>query len=233
MNIKLTNLRGTIFTQRIPLDNESLTKLLPLFEGFSVEMVPTASDAPFPVPVAFNWSLVNSTKDCRIIFTNSTIDIVKSVYIEYSEAAIKDFTKFCQSSYIAIYTKYKSMVSRMALAPTLKIELGNNEEFIELTKRIASVKTFKDTPISTMSFSDVYRVSEDICGSPILINFLSFFNSAESIEGNSLSPVKEVQFAADINTFQLAHNEFTDSHLSYFYEKVAGWYLEFYRFYFG
>ena len=85
MNVKVTDLRGTIFTKRIILDNNSLTKLLPLFSGFSVEMVPAPPEGPFPMPATFNWSLVNEKKDCRIIFANNTIDIIKSTYIDYTE----------------------------------------------------------------------------------------------------------------------------------------------------
>jgi len=232
MNIKITNLRGTVFTQRIPLDNNSLTKLLPLFPNFSVEMVPTAQEAAFPIPMAFNWSLVNEKKDCRVIFSNNTIDIVREIYIDYTEDAIKEFAELCQKSYKAIFAEYKNVVSRMALAPTLKVELSGREEFVELSNKIASIKSFKETPISTMSFTDVYRVNEEICGNSVMINYLSNFNSSETIEGGTVAPVKEVVFAADINTFQLAHNEFNDSHLVDFYQKVADWYLDFYRFYF-
>ena len=70
MKTKITNLRGTIFTQFIPLNNDSLQKILPLFPNFSVEMVPTGAEGPFPV---FNWSLKSSKEDCRIVFGNAGI----------------------------------------------------------------------------------------------------------------------------------------------------------------
>ena len=47
MKIKATTLRGTIFTQRIPLDNNTLQKILPLFDGYAVEMVPAGPEGPF------------------------------------------------------------------------------------------------------------------------------------------------------------------------------------------
>lgn len=233
MNTKIIALRGTIFTQRILLDNNSLTKLLPLFEGFAVEMVPVSNDVPFPVPVSFNWSLVTPAKDCRITFGNSTIDIVKTLNIEFSEEVISEFTTFCKNSYLAILSQFGNIVSRMAIAPTLKIELADNDEFIALTEKMASVQRFKNTPIGTMSFSDVYRVKEDICGSQILINYLSNFNATENFEGGDGTTIKEVIFSSDINTFQLSHNEFHSEHIDDFFTKVDSWYFDFYRFYFA
>lgn len=233
MNTKIIALRGTIFTQRIQLDNNALTKLLPLFEGFSVEMVPVGNDVPFPVPVSFNWSLVTPTKDCRITFGNSTIDIVKTQNVEFSKAVISDFTQFCKSSYLSILSQFGNIVSRMAIAPTLKVELANNDEFIALTEKIASVQKFKNTPIGSMAFSDVYRVKEEICGSQILINYLSNFNASENYEGGEGMVIKEVVFSSDINTFQLSHNEFHSEHIQDFFTKVDSWFFEFYRFYFA
>lgn len=233
MNTKIIALRGTIFTQRIQLDNNSLTKLLPLFDGFAVEMVPVANDVPFPMPVSFNWSLVTSVKDCRITFGNSTIDIVKTLNVDFSEEVITEFTTFCKNSYLAIFSQFENLVSRMAIAPTLKIEFADNDEFIALTEKMASVKRFKNTPIGTMSFSDVYRVKEDICGSQVLINYLSNFNAAENFEGGEGTTIKEVVFSSDINTFQLSHNEFYAEHINDFFTKVDSWYFDFYRFYFA
>ena len=233
MKTKIINLRGTVFTQRIQLDNNSLTKLLPLFKDFSVEMVPVGGNAPFPVPVSFNWGLVSSAKDCRITFGNNAIDIVKTLNVDFSEKVISEFTQFCKDSYLAIISQFSSIVSRMAIAPTLKLELEDNIEFISLTEKIASVQRFKDTPIGTMSFSDVYRVKEDIRGSQVLINYLSNFNAAEKFEGGEGTTIKEVVFSSDINTFQLSHNEFRAEDVGDFFSKVDSWYLDFYSFYFA
>ena len=233
MKTKISTLRGTIFTQRIQLDNNSLTKLLPLFRDFAVEMVPVGGNVPIPMPVSFNWSLVSSAKDCRITFGNNAIDVVKSFNVDFSEEVISDFTHFCRQSYLAIISQFDNIVSRMAIAPTLKIELSDNDEFIALTEKIAAVQRFKDTPIGTMSFSDVYRVKEDICGSQVLINYLSNFNATEKFETGEGATIKEVIFSSDINTFQLSHNEFRAEDVGDFFSKADKWYLEFHRFYFA
>ena len=225
MKTKITNLRGTIFTQFIPLNNDSLQKILPLFPNFSVEMVPTGAEGPFPV---FNWSLKSSKEDCRIVFGNAGIDILKNLNASFDEQIIKDFTVFCQESYEKINAQYNNAVSRMALAPTIKIEFEDNKEFIQLTAKIASTKEFKNTPINTMSFSDVYRVKENVGGQDVLINFLSNFGTTEDINTEK----KTVTFVADINTFQNLLYKFDKSHLSDFYQKVAGWYSDYYHFYF-
>jgi hypothetical protein len=225
MKTKITNLRGTIFTQFIPLNNESLTKILPLFPNFSVEMVPTGSEGPFPV---FSWSLKSNIEDCRIVFGNAGIDILKNLNVTFDEQIIKEFAAFCQDSYEKINSQYRNAVSRMALAPTLKMEFEDNREFVSLTTKIASTKDFKSTPISTMSFSDVYRVKETIMGQDVLINFVSNFSTAEDINTDK----KTVVFVADINTYQNLLYKFDKNHLSDFYQKVAGWYSECYHFYF-
>lgn len=225
MKTKIINLRGTIFTQFIPLNNDSLTKILPLFPNFSVEMVPSGSNGPFPV---FSWSLKSNTEDCRIVFGNAGIDILKNLNVPFDEQVIIDFAALCQDSYEKINSQYRNNISRMALAPTLKMEFEDNLEFISLTNKIASTKDFKSTPISTMSFSDVYRVKEIIRGQEVLINFVSNFNTTEDINTEN----KTVVFVADINTYQNLLYKFDKDHLSEFYQKVGGWYSECYHFYF-
>lgn len=227
MKIKATTLRGTIFTQRIPLDNNTLQKILPLFDGYSVEMVPAGPEGPFPA-MAFNWSLRSSKEDCRIVFGNATIDIIKNVNTESISDAITAFSIFCQTSFENIFAKFGNPVSRMALAPSLKVDLENEDEFVELTKSIASAKNFKDTPISTLSFTDVYRVDDKLCGQDVKFNFLSSFNTTEDLNTKS----KDVVFSADINTYQGVPYNFDNTHLHEFYQKVAGWFDEFYTFYF-
>ena len=129
MKIKATTLRGTIFTQRIPLDNNTLQKILPLFDGYAVEMVPAGPEGPFPA-MAFNWSLKSSKEDCRIVFGNATIDIIKNVNTESISDAITAFSLFCQTSFENIYANFGNPVSRMALAPSLKVDLENESEFM-------------------------------------------------------------------------------------------------------
>ena len=227
MKIKATTLRGTIFTQRIPLDNNTLQKILPLFDGYAVEMVPAGPEGPFPT-MAFNWSLKSSKEDCRIVFGNATIDIIKNVNTESISDAITAFSIFCQTSFENIFAKFGNPVSRMALATSLKVDLENEDEFVELTKSIASAKNFKDTPISTLSFTDVYRVDDKLCGQDVKFNFLSSFNTTEDLNTKS----KDVVFSADINTYHGVPYNFDNTHLHEFYQKVAGWFDEFYTFYF-
>ena len=216
MKIKATTLRGTIFTQRIPLDNNTLQKILPLFDGYAVEMVPAGPEGPFPA-MAFNWSLKSSKEDCRIVFGNATIDIIKNVNTESISDAITAFSLFCQTSFENIYANFGNPVSRMALAPSLKVDLENESEFIELTKSIASAKNFKNTPISTLSFTDVYRVDDKLCGLDVKYNFLSSFNTTEDLNTKS----KDVVFSADINTYQGIPYSFNDTHLHEFYQSSS------------
>ena len=227
MKIKTTTLRGTIFTQRIPLDNNTLQKILPLFEGYAVEMVPTGAEGPIPA-IAFNWSLKSSKEDCRIVFGNSSIDIIKNISTEDINEIISEFSLFCQKSFENIYANYSNPVYRMALAPSLKVDLENEEEFIELTKNIAAAKSFKNTPISSLSFTDVYRVNEKLGDMDVIFNFLSSFNTAEDLNRKT----KDVVFSADINTYQGKPYIFNNTHLHVFYEKAACWFYEFYKFYF-
>ena len=227
MKIKTTTLRGTIFTQRIPLDNNTLQKILPLFEGYAVEMVPAGAEGPIPA-IAFNWSLKSSKEDCRIVFGNSSIDIIKNISTESINEVISEFSLFCQKSFESIYANYSNSVLRMALAPSLKVDLENEDEFIELTKSIASAKSFKDTPISSLSFTDVYRVNDKLADMDVIFNFLSSFNTAEDLNRKT----KDVVFSADINTYQGKPYNFDNTHLHDFYEKAAGWFDEFYKFYF-
>lgn len=227
MKIKTTTLRGTIFTQRIPLDNNTLQKILPLFEGYAVEMVPAGAEGPIPA-IAFNWSLKSSKEDCRIVFGNSSIDIIKNISTESINEVISEFSLFCQKSFENIYANYSNSVLRMALAPSLKVDLENEDEFIELTKSIASAKSFKDTPISSLSFTDVYRVNDKLADMDVIFNFLSSFNTAEDLNRKT----KDVVFGADINTYQGKPYNFDNTHLHDFYEKAADWFDEFYKFYF-
>ena len=190
-------------------------------------MVPAGPEGPFPA-MAFNWSLKSSKEDCRIVFGNATIDIIKNVNTESISDAITAFSLFCQTSFENIYANFGNPVSRMALAPSLKVDLENESEFIELTKSIASAKNFKNTPISTLSFTDVYRVDDKLCGLDVKYNFLSSFNTTEDLNTKS----KDVVFSADINTYQGIPYSFNDTHLHEFYQRVAGWFDEFYTFYF-
>ena len=227
MKIKATTLRGTIFTQRIPLDNNTLQKILPLFDGYAVEMVPAGPEGPFPA-MAFNWSLKSSKEDCRIVFGNASIDVIKNVNTESISDAVAVFSSFCQKSFENIYASFGNSVSRMALAPSLKVDLESEEEFVELTKSIASAKNFKNTPISTLSFTDVYRVNDKLCNLDVKLNFLSSFNTAEDLNTKR----KDVVFSADINTYQGIPYNFDNNHLHEFYMNAAGWFDEFYNFYF-
>lgn len=224
MKTKITNLRGTIFTQFIPLNNESLQKILPLFPSFFVEMIPDGN-GPFPM---FNWSLKSSTEDCRIVFGNAGINIIKNLNVDFDQLIINGFANFCKESYEKITSNYGFPISRMALAPTIKIDFENQEEFIALCAKIASSKDFKKTPISTISFSDVYRVKEKVAGLEVVINYLANFNTIEDINTDKKSAI----FSADINTFQNLLYKFEKNHLIDFYEKIATWYSEFYHFYF-
>ena len=212
MKIKTKTLRGTIFTQRIPLDNNTLQKILPLFDGYAVEMVPAGAEGPIPA----------------IVFGNLSIDIIKNISTESINEVISEFSLFCQKSFENIYANYSNPVLRMALAPSLKVDLENEEEFIALTKSIASAKSFKETPISSLSFTDVYRVNDKLGDMDVIFNFLSSFNTAEDLNRKT----KDVVFSADINTYQGKPYNFDNTHLHVFYEKAAVWYDEFYKFYF-
>ena len=227
MKIKATTLRGTIFTQRILLDNNTLQKILPLFDDYVVEMIPVGPDGPFPA-MAFNWSLKSSKDNCRIVFGNAAIDIIKDVNTEQINETISEFSLFCQKSFTNIYSEFGNKVTRMALAPSLKVDFDSEDEFIKLTESIASAKNFKDTPISSLSFTDVYRLDESLSGLNVKLNFLSSFNTTEELSAKT----KDVVFSADINTFQGTSYNFDNTHLHEFFQKAAGWFADFFKFYF-
>lgn len=241
--LNLLDLRCTVFAPLITYSNDSLGKLLPLFnkEQYTPSILPQLVQ-----PTAYNnyiqqnnvidqvknWQLISPVCKESISFINGQIDI-KLKLSKIGEIKEEDF---CNSSFEKIQKILKVFgfkAFRMAFAPSYSYE-QEQEERSSFIDSIFSKNSFHETKINSCSFSNVFKTSEEIFGHKIMMNFVSQFDNgqylvSQAAGGNSIKDCFYVR--NDINTIPNPAVSFNLDDVADFFKKAANFNTDFLNFY--
>lgn len=212
LNFKIVSFRGTIFTSRIPYNNENLLSVLKDFEGFipsnntpNFTNVPTSIGGAFiPIPNMGTWQIKSSDSRITILFLEQKVDVLINVaQTPYSKDAVKTLARECKELLTKLSKTFALSMSRLAIAPNLVHVVKNHEELSDFAKHSFGEVKFKNEIIDNATFSKVFRHKEKILNEEYKINYLVNVHNGTTISVINNNPIAQDTILAefDINTY--------------------------------
>lgn len=231
----IEGLRGSIFMPQITFSWDfilALKGLLPDYLPSTISGNPQMLRGMLLTPG--DWTLTSPDGKNILIFTAQKVDyIVISTDTTYSQEAIKRFAEQCQKVSGKIMELTGVKANRLAIAPTFKY-LGDSTQFKTFINTVYAKNSFKNSGVDNCDFSQVFRVDEEINGTPIKVNYLSKFYTTNAVMVvNGVNTIQEVNMLDfDINTVVSPNYIFDIDAVRDFFNKSAAFCSEFMSWYF-
>lgn len=233
-SLVITNLRASVFLPQIVFGKEIINALNEELDGFIPSVFTLPNINGLMVEQQPNeWMMVTSNRKQRLVFHESKVDFIDENELSYSKDAIAQFSEKCKRIFQIIISKSGYDVSRVAIAPTLKI-LKSREEIKTWINSLSNDRLFKKEQLDISDFSQIYRVKEKISGQVFLMNYLAKFGTERTmvrLNGRN-TIVEQYLLDLDINTFADSNYVFGNDAVKDFYTQSAGFCQCFIEFYF-
>ena len=231
-NLKMGNIRGSIFVPRVAYTPDNLDKMRDAFKDYMPTALPQVAMPDFlPGYLAMNknaWRMVSPDQKETISFYDDKIDIiVNAEAIPYTEEEIKKWGKHFFDSFKKIIDAFQFSSIRLALAPTLYLPFTEGSPFTinDFTNRIFAFNKFQGSGVDNCDFSQVFRVNKQLNGKDYLMNLLSRFSTEQYQEQkeNTIHTGIRLIVNVDINTFMNPQYVFAENEMHDFYDLSPKW----------
>lgn len=224
----IADFRASIFMPKIPYNNETLQQLLPLFPGFVPSIIQPAIEISGNQPPQFvgtassTWELVSSDNKIHVVFADGKIDVLIHTKTSYTKETIAMLSKQSEEYFKIIMDKFGNMSSRLAIAPTLSVENIDERNLNIFISSQFNKKSYKDGVINNGSFTNVFRVNENINGESFLCNYNIKVKTVNELqaERNTIRIINSLISEIDINTFPNPQYRFNVNHISDFFDRA-------------
>lgn len=228
-------IRGTMFYPRVPFGWPEANRLLERLQDFFPVVYGSPQMDGNVVYSPGDWELRTQDGNIRLLFSAQKIDYVVFGQKEYSREAIEVFAIKCSEIFEEVARVHGQPSSRLAIAPTFVCPATFAEAKAILNTIYNDNKmTFGGAELDNCEFSQVFRPMKSIHDVSVSVNFLSKFNTENSISLNEGVARQEQVIKADfdINTTPVPGISFPLESIHDFFAKAPSFCEEFYQFYF-
>ena len=232
-NLVVTNLRASAFLPQIAFGKEIIDALKEELDGFipSVFSLPNINGLMIEQQ-SNEWMMVTPNRKQKLVFHESKVDFIDESDLSYNIDVITQFSTRCKRIFQTIINTTGFDVSRIAIAPTLRI-IKSREEIKTWINTLSNGQLFKEEQLDISDFSQIYRVKEKIAGQEFLMNYLAKFSTERTMvrlnDKNAI--VEQYLLDLDINTFADSNYVFDNESVGDFYSQSTNFCQSFIEFY--
>lgn len=231
--VKIKELRGTIFLPTISFDK----KLCDRLSVYLNEFIPVLS---FPMMIGNlrieqqgGWAMTSLDFKHKLSFLDGKIDYT---YIfepnQGNHDAFNSFLNTCANIFKVIMDYTQNNITRIAIAPSFIVK-EDGEKVKNIIRDYFEINRFKDRPVDSCDFNQVYRTIENINGLDVTINYVSKFRveQIQTVTDGNVTIEDSMVIDFDINTYPNPKIKFDNTFADDFCKKSDDMCNEFMKFY--